>query len=136
MNKREKMFYRQITQVQMSSFLPEPRDIGRVATSKHYSVYCLYHCSRLFIVFIKGTCDSQVKKKYEVARRKCLFLSGRVVFSSQKMKAGIFHYVFLFLQEEGPKYVLFISVLTQQSFSKSLPEMDWFFFYLLFHVLS
>ena len=35
----------------MSSFLPESRSIGRVATSKHYSVYCLYHCSHLVHCF-------------------------------------------------------------------------------------
>lgn len=32
--------------------------------------------------------------------------------------------MFLFSEEQGQKYVIFVLVLTQQNFSKSLPEMD------------
>lgn len=46
-----------------------------------------------------------------MARRKCLFLSSIVFYSSQKMNT-----CFLFLEEEGQKYVIFLTGLTQQSF--------------------
>lgn len=131
LNKRETRFHRQITQVWISSFLPEPMSTGRVAISKRRSVYCMYHCTCLVHSFHQRHMQFIGKeKKNKVARRKCLLLSSRVFYSFQKMKAGIFSYMFLFLQE-SQQYVIFLLVLTQQSFSKSLPEMDWFS-YLLF----
>lgn len=68
------------------------------------------------------------KEKKAAARRKCQFLGILFIL---KMKAGTFHCTFLVCEEGGQKYMIFIFVLIQQSFSKPLPKMDWFS-YLLF----
>lgn len=123
-NKSEKRCYKQITQVWISSFPSLCTLEEWPLLSCIQSIICtIAHVQ--FFVFIKGTCNSQVRKKInKLARRKSLFLSRRVFYSSQKIKAGISYYMFLFSEEQGQKYVIFVLVLTQQNFSKSLPEMD------------
>jgi hypothetical protein len=69
------------------------------------------------------------EEENQVAKRKCPLLHSRGFYSSQKMKVAIFLFfycMFFFLEEESQKYVIFIFMLTQQSFSKSLPEVNWF----------
>lgn len=111
-------FYRQIIQVQINSLLSQPTYTAErlLLSCIQSAVFTTAHVE--FIVFIKSTHNSQVEKINKMARQKCPFPNSRVFYSSQKMKAGNFHSMFLFLEEEGQKYVIFISVLTQQSFFK------------------
>ena len=65
------------------------------------------------------------KGEREVGRRKRRPLSSRVLYLSQKVKAGIFPYRFISIQDEVQNCAVVTSTPTQQNIREPLPETDW-----------